>query len=574
MTGIPDLPPALFLIAGAVLLPLLSVRLRAFVTVAVPLLALVFLARLDHDATLMVPFAGVELILLQVSDLNFVFGVIFLLISAIASLYAWHLRDLGQQIAAMLYGAGAVGVTFAGDFLALLLFWELMALASAWLVFARQRSESTAAGFRYLLFHVVGGSILFGGIILLHAQTGTLQLRPLTPDQGFATWLILLGIGVNVGIPPFHPWLPDAYPRATETGAVFMSALTTKSAVFALLILFPGWSILVYGGALMTLYGTVYALLANDIRRILSYSIISQVGYMVVGVGIGTDLSIDGTIAHAYSHILYKALLFMGAGAIIHATGKSRLTELGGLGGRMPMVFFLFMIGTLAISGFPLLNGFVSKSMIVSAAGEAHYGRAAFLLHLASAGTFLHTGLRLPYYMFGGRARTGGLQPVPRGMYAAMALLAGLCIAYGIAPDLLYRMLPRGAEYHPFTMHHLVESLILLALTFAGFWLLRSKLKGRSRLVVDSDWIYRRLAPHAERLFLVPIESVFEACADMLRRLVDIAARHSHNPHAWLNTHRGSGSAFDPDIERPPLANSLALILLSIAVLALLVLLG
>ncbi len=568
MNAIAEIPPAFFLIAGAVLIPFLPALLRSIVAVVIPLAALGLLLQLEPGTHFSAHFAGFELILLKVTKVNFVFGIIFLLIASVASIYAWHLRDRGQQVAAMLYGAGAVGVTFAGDFLTLLLFWELMAVSSAWLVFARKQVESTRAGFRYLLVHFTGGSILFGGIILYYAQTGSLLIQSLSPDQGIAAWAILIGVVINVALPPFHPWLPDAYPRATVTGAIFMSALTTKSAVYVLLTLFPGWNILIYGGVMMALYGVVYAVLANDIRQILAYHIISQVGYMVTGVGIGTELSMNGTVAHAYSHILYKALLFMGAGAVIYATGKSKLTELGGLHRQMRLVLCLFMVGAFSISGFPLFNGFISKSMIVSASGEAHYLVVMLLLHLASVGTFLHTGLKIPVFTFWGPDRKLETRPIPVNMYVGMGILASLCTLYGVAPGLLYRLLPFAAEYHPFTAYHLVESIQLLVFTFIGFWFLRSKLAGEPYLALDTDWFYRRTAPWADKLIVGPINAFFGAGVSVRESTIAFVTRHWQNPRAWFTPGGNSQRTFDPDEDRSPLAQSIGFIVLFTVLMA------
>ncbi len=569
MTAMLEIPPALILLVTALLLPVLPALVRSIATVAMPLAALALLFQMERGTTVTAPFAGFELVLLQVNHLNFVFGVIFLLISSVASIYAWHVRETGQQVAAMLYAAGALGVTFAGDFLTLLLFWELMAVASAWLVFARRTPESTRAGLRYLLVHLAGGSALLGGIVLQYAQTGSLLLAPLAEGSGAAAWLILLGVALNVALPPLHAWLPDAYPQATITGAIFMSALTTKSAVYVLLKLFAGWDILIYGGVFMALYGVVYAVLANDIRQILAYHIISQVGYMVAGVGIGTELSLNGTAAHAYSHILYKGLLFMGAGAVIHATGKSKLTELGGLGPKMRAVLWLFMIGAFSISGFPLFNGFISKSMIVSAAGEAHHSAVMLLLLLASVGTFLHTGLKIPVFTFWGKDQHLEVRPVPGNMYVAMGLLAFGCTLYGVAPRLLYRMLPFDVEYHPYTAYHLVEAVQLLVFTFIGFWVLREKLAGEPFIALDTDWFYRRAARPATRWILVPVNALFAAGAAARDALVRTTVRWFANPRAWFNPRRTCTEPFDPDQDRASLSASIGFILLLLIVLSL-----
>jgi multicomponent Na+:H+ antiporter subunit D len=336
-----------------------------------------------------------------------------------------------------------------------------------------------------------------------------------------------------------------------------------------MLKLFAGWDILIFGGVFMTLYGVVYAVLANDIRQILAYHIISQVGYMVAGVGLGTELSLNGTAAHAYSHILYKGLLFMGAGAVIHATGKSKLTELGGLGPRMRAVLWLFMIGAFSISGFPLFNGFISKSMIVSAAGEAHHSAVMLLLLLASVGTFLSIGLKIPVFTFGGADRRLEPKPVPVNMHVAMGLLAFSCALYGVAPGLLYRMLPFDVEYHPYTAYHLIEAVQLIVFTFIGFWVLREKLASEPFIALDTDWFYRRAARPATRWILVPVNALFAAGAAARDALVRTTVRWFANPRAWFNPRRNCTDPFDPDQERSPLAASLGFILLLLIVLSL-----
>jgi multicomponent Na+:H+ antiporter subunit D len=561
MSVIAELPPALFLALAAGLMLVLPKTGRAVVAVAIPLGALALLAQLEPGTYFTARLAGFELLLFEVTKLNFVFGVIFLLITSVASIYAWHLDDRSQQVAALLYGAGAVGVTFAGDFLSLLIFWELMAVASAWLVFARQTAESTRAGFRYLVVHFAGGSLLFGGILLHYAETGSLVLTALSPESA-ASWMVLLGVAVNVALPPFHAWLPDAYPRATVTGAIYMSALTTKSAVYVLLALFAGWEVLIYAGVAMTLYGVLYAVLTNDIRQILAYHIISQVGFMVTGVGIGSELSMDGTVAHAYSHILYKALLFMSAGAIIHATGKSLLTELGGLARPLRWVLVLFLIGAFSISGFPLFNGFTSKSMIVSAAGKAHLEAVMMLLHLASVGTFISIALKIPFFAFWGENRRLEVLPVPPNMYLGMGILGFLCTLYGVLPGLLYTLLPFASKYDPFTAYHFTESVPLLTFTFLGFWMLRKKLKGKPAIVLDTDWFYRRTAPWADRWLVGPINAFFGAGVSARGWVVERCARLSANPIGWFRSGRGVSDPFKADAECIPLAQTIGFVVI------------
>jgi multicomponent Na+:H+ antiporter subunit D len=298
-------------------------------------------------------------------------------------------------------------------------------------------------------------------------------------------------------VPPLHAWLADAYPEATVTGAIFLSALTTKTAVYTLIRGYPGTEILVWLGVVMALYGVVYAVLSNDIRRLLAYHIISQVGYMVAGVGMGTIVALNGASAHAFTHILYKALLFMGAGAVIHMTGKAKLTELGGIYRYMPWTFVLYMVGGLSISAFPLFSGFVSKTMVVEAAALDGRAWVWLLLSMASAGTFLHTGLKLPWFTFFGP--DSGLRPreAPLNMLVAMGIAAFLCIFIGVYPNWLYAMMPAPVDYHAYTAGHVLWELQLLLFTGVGFFLLLKHVGGEAKISLDTDWVYRRVLPWA-----------------------------------------------------------------------------
>jgi multicomponent Na+:H+ antiporter subunit D len=321
-------------------------------------------------------------------------------------------------------------------------------VTAAVLVWVRDTAPARRAGLRYVLVHLTGGAVLLVGLVAHVGTTGRIAFEHFEPSA--AAWLILIGFCLNAAVPPLGAWLPDAYPKASVTGAVLMSALTTKSAVYALLRGFAGWEVLVAAGVFMALYGVVYAVLANDIRELLAYHIISQVGYMVAGCGLGTAMAVNGAVAHAVCHILYKSLLFMGAGVVITTTGRSKLTELGGFVGRQRLVFGLYMIGAFSISGFPLFNGFVSKSVIVSAAAEGGCPASELLLTLASVGTFLHTGLKLPYFTFFGPDRGIEAAPLPRNMIVGMGLAAALCIGLGVFPGWLYARLPfLPFEYHP-----------------------------------------------------------------------------------------------------------------------------
>lgn len=564
-------PPALILIAGAVVLPMLPRRLRSTAAVVVPVLALVHLWSLPDGARVAFTALGQDVVPLEVDRLSRVFGAVFAIAATAASLYAWHLRDAGQQVAALVYAGAGIGVVFAGDLFSLLFFTEVMAVFSTYLIWARGDDESHRSGTRYLLVHLTAGAFLMGGILLHLGDTGTLAVGAMDPGH-LASWLVLVGVAINAAVPPLHAWLPDAYPRATVTGAVFLSAFTTKSSVYVLIRMFAGWDVLIYLGVAMALYGVVYAVLANDIRGILAYHIVSQVGYMVAAVGIGTELALNGATAHAFSHILYKGLLFMGAGAVLHTTGRSALTELGGLYRSQRAVFWLYMIGAFSISGFPLFNGFISKSIVIDAAGVSGHETAMLLLLLASIGTFLHTGLKLPYWTWFGTDRgtiTG--QPAPRTMYLGMILLAGLCLLFGLFPGLLYDQLPFAIDYRPYTTAHLTETTQLLALTFAAFWLLRRKVAGEARIALDTDWVYRRPAAWARHRIVGGVAGASTAVHRGTDRLVAAIAGLVQNPPRLarrLDRHAPAPDAeYDPNASRPGLGWVVAVVIVAAAVL-------
>jgi len=505
------LHPSVFLIFGALLIPFFRGRVQQIYTILLPALALVTVMLMSPGVHGVVKFLGFELIFGRADKLSLAFAYVFSIAALIGAIYAMHVKDVSQHIAAFVYAGSSLGVTFAGDLITLFVFWELMAFASVWLIWSRRVKASIEAGYRYLLVHAVGGVVLLAGIVILASTTGSISFDKLQ-GHGVASYLILIGFMLNAAVPPLHAWLTDAYPEATVTGAVFLSAFTTKTAVYALIRGYPGTEILIWMGTIMALYGVVFAVLANDIRRLLGYHIISQVGYMVAAVGMGTALAINGAVAHAFTHILYKGLLFMGAGAVIQMTGRSKLSELGGIYRYMPVTFVLYMIGGFSISAFPLFSGFVSKSMEVSAAAELHLTWIWLLLSLASAGTFLHTGLKLPYFTFLGEDCGARPTEPPRNMLVAMGIAAFLCVFIGVYPDWLYNMLPHEVDYHPYTATHVVWALQILLFTGLGFFMLVKHLGGSPKISLDTDWFYRKGAVIFMlfvRHVVVPIEDWF-----------------------------------------------------------------
>ncbi len=491
------LHPALILLGGAALLPLVPRRFKLPYLILVPVLLFARTLLLGKGVFGEVSFLQWTLTFGRVDSLSLIFGYIMAIACLIGTLYGAHVKRDAEHIAAWTYAAGSLGAIYAGDLLTLFLFWEVMAFSSVFLVWFRGTQKAQNAGYRYLLVHVTGGVALLAGIMLHVHATGSWAFNLFDVQHPTAaTWLMLSGVLLNAAVPPLHAWLPDAYGEGTFNGSVFLSAFTTKTAVYALCRGFAGMDILVPLGVIMALYGVVYAVLENDSRRLLAYHIISQVGYMVAGVGLGTQMAINGACAHAFAHILYKGLLFMGCGAVLHMTGQSKFTELGGLYKKMPWTFLFTLIGGLSISAFPLFSGFVSKSMIVAAGFDQHKLWVGYLLMLASAGTFLHTGLKVPYFIWFGK---NNCQPEtwaraaepPWNMHAAMLIASALCIFIGCYTPYLYQMLPYPVAYAPYTSYHVSETLLILCFTGVGFFLLLKKLEPTPTISIDLDWPYR-----------------------------------------------------------------------------------
>ncbi|MDR1920565.1 MAG: Na(+)/H(+) antiporter subunit D [Candidatus Adiutrix sp.] len=513
--------PSLAFIAAALILPFMPGKngvWRKILLLLPPLIAIYAAFANAPGAYMKVAWLGQTLILGRVDSMSAIFVQVFSVMSLGGFIFALHVDDRPQQAAALLYVAGGLGCVLAGDYLTLFAFWELMALGSTFLVMLGRTRETVLAAFRYFLYHVLGGLFLLGGLVIRHRYTGSFEFGPIAAaGAGYYDWLILLGFCVNAAVVPLHAWLPDAYPRGTVSGSVFMCAYTTKTAVYVLMRGFAGWEILAAAGAVMAVYGVFYASMENNARRILSYHIVSQVGYMVAGIGVGTAMTINGAAAHAYAHILYKGLLFMTAGAVLYSAGTARLNELGGLAGRLPYVMILYMAAALSISGLPLFNGFISKTMTIAGAAEAHRTLVAAALEIAAVGTFISVGLKLPYFAFwGGKPldMKRELKPIPANMYVAMAFLAALCLAQGLWPEMLYRFLPFPMEgtavspwltaeqlrglaaedivvYHPWALWNVLQALMLLGFSGLAFYLTRRVIVPHAGLNLDFDWFYR-----------------------------------------------------------------------------------
>ncbi len=529
-------PPGLILVLGAVLIPMFGERGRGLVLLGLPLLTLAAVWGLPADASIKLAFLDYTVEPVRSTAEGRLFATVFAIMAFAGGLYAHRQASTTELTAAFIYAGSAIGVTFAGDLLTVFVFWELMALGSTVVVWSAGTPSSYRAGLRYLLVHLLGGVVLMIGIVARVVETGSLEFTAMQPDS-LGNWLILIGFLVNAGAPPLSAWIADAYPEASPSGTVFLSAFTTKTAVFALLVGFPGAEILLPVGLYMVFYGIIYALLENDMRRILAYSIINQVGFMVAAIGIGSEMALNGAAAHAFAHIIYKALLLMSAGSVLLMTGKRKCTDLGGLFQSMPVTAINGIVGALAISAFPFTSGFVTKSLETQAAANEGMLLVWLLLLAASAGVFLHAGIKFPWFVF--FQNDSGLRPPdpPANLRYAMWLFSLLCIAIGLFPAPLYAILPYPVDYQPYTVDHLVTQFQVLLFAGFAFFVMLKQMRRTLTISLDFDWFYRKFFKEVGAEFTLRTSEVREAHeADLVagaRRLIDKLYEH-HGPQGLL----------------------------------------
>ena len=493
-----ELPPFVPFFIAALLAMLTRGWLRNLILLATPVLGGLHLwLNVPPGIVMSVSIMDFDLQLMRTDKLSLLFGYLFHIASFIAVIFALQVRDATQNVASMLYAGSALGAVFAGDLITLFIFWELLALSSVFLIWARRTERAIRAGMRYLVFQVSSGLLLLAGAMLHYHQTGSIAFDYIGLD-GISGLLIFIAFGIKCAFPFLHNWLTDAYPEATPTGTVFLSAFTTKVAVYALARGFPGTEILIYIGAVMTCFPIFFAVIENDLRRVLAYSMINQIGFMVCGIGVGTALALNGAVAHAFNDVLFKGLLFMSMGAVLYRAGNTNGSDLGGLYKSMPKTATLCIIGACSISAFPLFNGFVSKSMVMAAMIEEGYDYLWLMLLFASAGVFHHAGIKIPYFAFFAKDSGIRTEEAPLNMLIAMSIAAALCIFIGTQPQVLYALLPWNVEYMPYDTTHVLSQLQLLFFSALAFvWLKKQGLYPPElhSVNIDTEWLYRKLLP-------------------------------------------------------------------------------
>lgn len=520
---ISSVPPALLFIVGILPIPFLKGGKKSLYVLLLPVIGMMNLLNAEEGVQWTMTFLDSDVVLGHVDKLSLVFGYIFHIAAFLVALFGIHKHDNLEYCATFFYAGSALGVVFAGDMVSLFCFWEMMTLGCSCLILARRTERAYWAALRFTLFHIVGGLFLLTGIIIHVHETGSVEFGNIGLS-GFGSYLIFIGFGVNCAWPLLHTWLTDSYPEATIGGAVVLSIFTTKTAVYVLARAFAGTEALIWIGVAMTTFPIFYAVIENDLRRVLSYSLINQVGFMVVGIGIGTELALNGVAAHAFAHILYKGLLFMSMGSVLYMTGKINATDLGGLYKTMPITASLCIVGAASISAFPLFSGFVSKSLTIEAAANGGHYFVWLLLMFASAGVLHHAGIKIPYCAFFAHDSGIRTKEPPMNMLAAMGISAFLCILLGFFPhQTLYRILPYEVEFEPYTVSHVVGQTQLLcfaALTFCLLIVYRLHPPEVKGVNLDVDWFYRMGGRFLLRFAKYPVEALDSAVGNVYMKSI------------------------------------------------------
>jgi len=504
MIDILQINPGLWVILAGILCAFIPVgQVRKALVLLAPIFAGIMIYQIQGPQEVLggkLLFGGQEFTTLRIDRLAMIWGYLFCLAGVLNAIYALHEKCKITDSSALIYMGAAMAGVFAGDLLTLFIFWELAAISSVFLVW-KGGERSYAAGIRYLAIHVLSGVLLLAGAIVYGRSTGGDFTFGAIGTQSPGGWLILIAMGIKCGFPFLHNWIQDAYPKASITGTVILSAFTTKLALYALARGYAGEDILIYIGAVMTCFPVFFAVIENDLRRVLSYSLNNQLGFMVCGIGIGTELAMNGVAAHVVADVIFKGLLFMSMGAVMFRTGTAKASELGGLFRSMPYTTIFCLIGAGSIAAFPLLSAFVTKSMILSAALYEHEYIAFAMLLFASAGVMEHSGIKVPYFTFFSHDSGRRVKEAPWNMLTAMGLASLLCILFALpffdfGYRFLYSLLPYDVDYHPYTPDHIVFQLQLLFAAITAFCVLKKygvyPAEKRAE-ILDFDWSYRKL---------------------------------------------------------------------------------
>ena len=517
---ISNFPPGFIMIIGALLIPFLPHMIRQIYMMILVLISAYSLT-LGFGIHSTINVMGFDFILFQSDSLTLPFAIIFHIAAALNVIYGAHEKQWKQHVSIMSYSGAAIAAVHAGDLFTLFVWWEATAFTSVFLILAGNTYRSYRSAFRYILIQVTSGMFLLAGAIILLINDGSALLTKFDINSLYGQ-LIFIAFGIKAAFPLLNGWLQDSYPEASEIGTVALSTFTTKLAIFCFAKCFAGTELLIVIGAIMTFYPIFFAVIENDLRRVLTYSLNNQLGFMIVAIGIGTELAINGAVAHAFAHILYKGLLFMGMGAVLFRVGTYKASELGGLFKYMPITAVCTIIGAISISAFPLFSGFVAKSLIMSALGKEGLVLVYFMLLFASAGVLHHSGIKIPFFAFFAHESGIKTKEAPLNMIIAMVIASALCILIGIFPSTFYQILPYEINYQPYDFSHVVGQLQLL--TFAAFaficlWHFKIYPPELNSTVLNSDWVYRKMIPGV----LIPLLKLVERMNQKFEELIIIS---------------------------------------------------
>ena len=535
--------PGLMMILGAALVPVLPHMIRQIWMLVLIAASAYQCWHIDPGVHLTASVIGFDLILVRAEAITRPFALIFHIAAALNVIYAMHEDSRMTAATGLAYAGAAIAALFAGDFITLFIYWELTAFTSVFLILAGRNPRSFAAAMRYLLTQVTSGVILLAGAVVLVGSGSGIAITALSAET-LGGALVLLAFAIKAAFPFVNGWLQDAYPEASVTGTVILSAFTTKLAIYMLALCFAGTHILIWFGVVMTLFPVFFAVIENDLRRVLAFSLNNQLGFMVVGIGIGTELALNGTVAHAFAHIIYKSLLFMSMGAVLYRTGTAKASELGGLWKRMPLTTIFCIIGAVSISSFPLFSGFVTKSLTIGSAAYEGYFWVWMALIFASAGVLEHSGIKIPYFAFFGHDRGFKVNEAPLSMLIAMGIAAGLCVAIGIAPQMLYSLLPYEVTYKVWDAGHVLGELqlLLFAVLAFAFLMVRGLYPPEiDSTVLNTDWLFRKAAPALWRMMANPVMRLWHAGLATTTRQIGVAM--DRGTHVSRNNYLISGTA-------------------------------
>lgn len=427
----------------------------------------------------------------------------FALVGALSVLYGISVAKPSEQALSLVGIASALGVSFAGDFITFFIFWEALTFSAGGLILLHKTPEAIKAGSRFLVFQIFGGLVLLFGILQHYAVSGSFMID--IPQAGL--YFFIIGIGIKCAFILVHFWLPWAYPIASFPISVVLSALSTKAALYALSRVIADTNMfVVYVGASMTIYGFTMALAQKDLRKLLSFHIISQVGYMVAGVGLATAQSVDGALLHLFNHMLYKGLLFMAAGSVLYAFNTENVYDLKGSPEKppvwkvLPIPTFAAVCGSLAIAGTPFFNGFVSKYLLKYSFAEVN--PAGTLLLIASVGTVISFCKFLYFGFF--KARANAVRMPTFTMNLSMITVALGTILLGVYPKIIHDILPYASKLPYYTATSMWGSLQFILYGTVIFIILRkfldpsNKPKIYKMLATDPFWNF--LGPAAYKV--------------------------------------------------------------------------